>query len=491
VSRRRIGLAFVAVLVAAGCRAGPAYRRPAVPVPEAHRGDDAVSSATIADLAWWEVFGDDVLVQLLHEAVRGNPDLRVATARIAEARASVSEARSAFYPQVDAEVGAERSRPSAAGGSFTGGQTRSSLSIGLPASWEIDVWGRVARGTQAARARAAEQMDLRADVLRVLVGDVAQAYLELRDLDAELDVAQETVAAQQRTLVLFQRQFEGERGSRLEVERAAADRATAAATVPRIRLEIERKENQIALLLGRTPGSIPRGAALGAVPLPPAVPVGLPSELLERRPDVRAAEMALVAANADVGVAIADLFPRFSLTSFVGLASSELASLVSTDATGGSIGGSLLAPLVDGGARRSRVAGARARFEQARVGYVHSALRAFRDVADALAAIRHLEAVHREEGERVTALEEAVRIAWARYEEGLSAYFEVLEAQRALFPARIVHVRALRDRWIAVVQLYRALGGGWSPHGATVPAPVAWPEDASNASAVPPSPPPP
>jgi multidrug efflux system outer membrane protein len=451
---RVLHLAGAVLLALGGCRVGPTYVREPVPVPEAHRGDaQPPTPASFADRPWWEVFGDPALVRLLEIAVAENQDLRIAAARVAQARAQVAVPRSERFPRADLEAGLSRNR--------AGGETFGDHSIGTPLSWELDLWGRVASATEAAWARAESEEHLRRDVLRALVAEVAQAYVELRDLDLELAISEDTVKTRDTTLDLFTRKFEGERGNRLEVARARAERALAASAVPRVRQAIEQKENQIAVLLGRLPGPVDRGADLLAR-TPPQVPAGLPSALLERRPDVRAAEADVHAAVADIGVARADFFPRISLTGFLGLESRDLASIVSEDALTTSIGASLFGPLFDGGLRRGRLSAAHARFHEARALYVRSTQRAFQETADALAAVKHLRDTRVEDEQRVQALEEAVQLSLSRYDGGIGTYFEVLDTQRELFPARIALARTQRDQWIALVQLYRALGGGWN-----------------------------
>ncbi len=464
------GLVLVGGLAPA-CRQGPTYVREPVAVPEGHRGaEDPATAASMGDLPWWEVFHDPVLVRLVGVATTESQDLRIAAARIAAARSLVSVARSERFPQVDLEAEASRTRNSAKV-ITQGPRIRNDFSVATPISWELDVWGRVAKETEAAVARWAEQAELRRDVLRLLVADVAQAYFELRDLDLELAISRDTVGTREKTLDLFTKKFEGQQGSRLEVARAEADRAAAAAEVPRLRQAIEEKENQISLLLGRLPGPVERGAALRELTLPPAVPAGLPSSLLTRRPDVRAAEADLVARSAEIGVARADFFPRITLTGLLGLESRDLSTLVSADATKASFGASLLGPIFDAGRRRGNLAAAEARFLESRATYVRTTQIAFQETADALAAVRHLRDVRLELERRVKALEEAVAISWSRYEAGLATYFEVLDAQRELFPARLAAARTVRDQWIAIVQLYRALGGGWTEPAAPLACP--------------------
>jgi outer membrane protein, multidrug efflux system len=296
-------------------------------------------------------------------------------------------------------------------------------------------------------------------VMLSLVSDVAVAYLDLRELDQDLSIANSTTAAFQGTYDLFRRRLEGGAASALETERAAASLAHVAAEIPEIERAIVARENQINFLLGRNPQPIPREGPL--ISVPPDVPPGLPSTLLARRPDIRQAEQLLIAANAGVGVAKADFFPRLSLTGFFGLVSPELRSVFDSQSRAWSVGPTLLGPLFQGGRIKRGYEAARARWEAARVSYEATIANAFGEVSRALVDRAKLVETERQRAREVAAYQEAVRLANVRYESGLSAYFEVLEAQQQLFPAEIALAQTRRDQLVAVVDLYRALGGGW------------------------------
>jgi multidrug efflux system outer membrane protein len=463
--QRSLAAVVVALTVMTACAVGPDYRRPEVAAPATFRGDAAPSdAASLADLPWWDVFDDPVLAALIREALAGNYDLRVAVARVEQARALAGVARAEFFPWVDYQAGVQRSR-----GVFKfvpelelpAGGTDNLFLGGLAATWELDVWGRIRRSNEAARAELMATDEGRRGVLLALVSDVAQAYFELLALDLRLDIARSATDSFDRTYTLFRRRFEQGVVSRLETSRAEGARAAAAGRVPDLERQIAIKENQISLLLGRDPRGVPRGAALTAQRLPPSVPPGLPSALLERRPDVRQAEQRLVKANAQIGVAKANFFPRVGLTALVGAVSPELSAITGGTASLWALAGSLSGPIFQGGRILEGYRASMASWEQARLGYELTALRAFRDVSDALVALQKLAAFEADQGRAVTAYEEAVRVATRRYLGGLASYYEVLEAQQLLFPARDLLARVRRDRFLALVGLYKALGGGW------------------------------
>jgi multidrug efflux system outer membrane protein len=332
----------------------------------------------------------------------------------------------------------------------------------LNAAWEIDLWGRIRRSTEAARAELLATEEFRRGVVLSLVSGVAQAYFELRELDLELEIAKRSAASFGDTLDLFVRQLEGGVGTKLAVMRAEAARAQAAASVADLERLIVVKENQLSVLVGRMPTAIARGATLVNQGLPPAPPAGLPSTLLERRPDVLGAEAVLRSANARVGVAITEFFPRIGLTAAYGGRSTELDQITSGAASIWNIGASVVGPLFQGGRLIGGYEAARASWEGSQAEYEQTVLNAFREVSDALVAIDKLRVVHDELARAVTALAEAVQLARLRFVDGLANYFEVLQAQQELFPAEIELARVERDQLSAVVQLYRALGGGWT-----------------------------
>ena len=324
-----IALALAGAL-ATGCAVGPDYRRPLVTTPEQVRGHEAAAggateAASLADRAWWEIFQDDVLKSLIDEALENGYDVRLAAARVEEARANAGIARSEFYPAIQAGGGWSRSRRPV--GSTLGSAPINLYDVNLGLSWEVDLWGRIRRLNQAALAEYLASEEARRGVLLSLVSEVATSYFELRSLDLQLDIARRTTGAFQETYALFNRRLEAGAASALETSSAEASLASTSASIPDLERQIVAQENRIALLLGRPPGEIPRGAALNDQLLPPEIPAGLPSDLLERRPDLREAEQRLVAANAEVGVALADFFPTLSLTGAFGGVSRQVSDL--------------------------------------------------------------------------------------------------------------------------------------------------------------------
>jgi multidrug efflux system outer membrane protein len=445
---------LLATFMLASCTVGPNYQKPVVTVPDQFYGADATATAqSLADTKWFELFGDPVLRSLIEEALRNNYDVRFATARIEEARARYGIAGAARYPDVDYSV--------ATGYGHQEGETGGALAANVSAGWELDLWGRIRRLNEAARAQYLASEEGRRAVQLALVAEVAGAYFDLRELDEELDIARRTTSAFSDTFDLFNRRLEGGTASGLETNRAEALLANASAQIPLLEREIVATENQLNVLLGRVPGPIPRGSSLSDQPLPPSVPAGLPSALLLRRPDVRAAEQQLIAANANIGVAEAAFYPTLSLTGLVGMQSSDLSDLFSS---GGSwrIQAGLLGPIFNAGRLRNQRRVAVAQFDEARIDYEESITRALADVSTTLVSLQKLAAVEIERRRALRANEEAVRLVNLRYASGLSAYFEVLDAMQQLFAAENAVARTRRDRLIALVQFYRALGGGWS-----------------------------
>ncbi len=453
---RRVALALAGLLLGS-CAVGPNYQRPQLPVPAQFYGEQAAAEArTLADLPWWEVFDDPVLKGLIGEALKNGYDARLAAARVEEARARYGIARSDFLPQAGYTAGWTRERQDQFFNPSGATDTKWTAKLGF--SWELDLWGRIRRLNEAARARYLASEEARRGVLLSLASDVAIAYFELRELDAELEIARRTTAAFQDTYDLFSRRLEGGAASALETSRAEASLGQVAAQIPELERAIVARENQINFLLGRSPQPIPRDAPLA--PLPPAVPPGLPATLLERRPDIRQAEQELVAANANIGAAKAAFFPTLSLTGLFGNVSPELGELFSKGKTW-SIAANLLGPLFTGGSVSRNVAATKAQWEQGKVLYEASVTNALAEVSTALVSRARLVETERQRARTVAAYREAVRLANLRYLSGLSAYFEVLESQQQLFPAEITLAQTRRNQLIAVVDLYRALGGGW------------------------------
>jgi multidrug efflux system outer membrane protein len=453
---------LLTLLFAPACAVGPNYKRPAVTVPEAVRGAPAAEAgeaASLADRPWWEIFGDETLQSLIDEALRSNYDVRTAVWRVEEFRARAGIARSEFYPQIQYQGGWTRGRES----EFVQpslNPTRNLQVVNLTLSWEIDVWGRIRRLNESARAEYLATEEGRRGVLLSVVSNTAAAYFELRELDARLEIAGRTTEAFQGTYDLFDLQRAGGMASELQVSRAEAALAAAAATVPDLERQIVAQENLICFLVGRNPGPIPRGAGLTEQRLPPEVPVGLPSSLLERRPDVLQAEEQLVSANARVGVATANFFPKIALTGSYGGASPELESLFHAGRMW-SIAAGLAGPLFQGGRLRNEYDAEVALFEQARSQYESVVTQALGEVSTALVAYQNLAAAEKQQARSVGAYQESVELANIRYVAGLSSYVEVLDAEQLLFPEENTLARMQLARLDALVALYRSLGGGW------------------------------
>ncbi len=458
----KLSLGCVA-LALAGCAVGPNYKRPVVDAPAGFRGaTEDVSTNSISDLPWWGVFKDPVLQDLIHTALTNNYDLRITFTRVDQARALQAQARSQFLPQVGYGGEANRGKNEYLGlPAPNGGQTMNSFLAGFGAVWEIDLWGRVRRMNEAARANFMATQEGRRAVMISLISGVAAAYFELLELDEQRAIAERTKESYQRTLKLFSDQYAGGLASKLEVTRAELALRTVTATIPEIERQIGLKENEINTLLGRNPGPVARTATLLAQEMPVAIPAGLPSSLLERRPDVRAAEQIVRVANAEIGVAIGDFFPRIGLTTFYGGTSTDLDNILKNEANIWSAAATAAGPVFTGGRLTGRYRQTKAAWEEAKLRYQQTALAAFREVSDALISRRQFEDERVEQSQAVGAGRQSVELATTRYKEGKASYYEVLEAQQQLYPAENTLSRLEAARRLAVVQLYKALGGGW------------------------------
>jgi multidrug efflux system outer membrane protein len=466
VIRRAVLLALTLATGLAGCAIGPDYTRPALTPPEQFRGPSAAETSSLADLPWWEVFGDPALRALIEEALAGNYDLRIAAERVQQARAQSMIARAAFFPAIGYTASAQRSKGFEA---FLGisndhiDSSGSNLFVGaLQATWEIDVWGAIRRSNEAAVAELLATEEGRRAVLLSLVSAVAQAYFELIELDTRLAISRQATAAYQGIYDLFKDRLDYGVVSQLQTSRAEGSLAAAAATIPEVESQIAAKENQISTLLGRNPGPIPRGTPLFAQTVVPSVPAGLPSALLERRPDLLKAEQQLVAANAQIGVAKADFLPKLSLTGMLGKASPELSAITAGSSTIWSIAAGLTGPIFQGGRILGNYRAVVSVWKQARLQYEQAAITAFQEVATNLTALDKLAGAVTEQARSVAALEKSVQLATDRYLYGLASYYEVLEAQEHLFPAQSTQAGMRLNRLLAYVQLYKALGGGWT-----------------------------
>ncbi len=448
-----------------GCAVGPDYERPAIETPGVYHSPlappelEPAEAASLADLPWWDVYREPAIAALIALAIEQNYDLRLAAARVEAALQQQYAVRSAFFPQIDYEGAGRRARLPLT--DLVGDRNYVNRFKGMfDAAWELDVWGRIRRADEAARAQLLGTEEFRRGVLLSLVSEVASAYFNLLTVDRQLVIARETKQAFEKTLELFERKYQRGAGSKLDVERARANVADAAATIPLLESQRVAVENQLSILIGQNPEAIPRGAGLEAQRLPVAPP-GLPSELLERRPDVLQAEQAVVAANAAVGVATANFFPRIGLTAFWGGSSDELRDIVDQGARAWSFGAGLTGPIFQGGLLLAQYREQQAIWEEATARYEKTVIEAFADVSNALTAQKSLAEQRVQRALQVEALEASVRLSLSRYEQGLASYFEVVDSQQRLFPAQLNLAETRRDELDASVQLYRALGGGW------------------------------
>jgi multidrug efflux system outer membrane protein len=457
---RTAALLVLAGGVLAGCAVGPTYQRPQLAVPDRVRGGVTGSeAASLADQAWWGIFRDDALQSLIAEALADGFDVRLAAWRVQEAQALAGISRSQLYPELQASAGWTRSRASTFN-SVNPPKPVDLADVNLGLSWELDLWGRIRRLDQAALAQYLASEEARRGVALSLVAEVATSYFELRELDLRLEIATRTAAAFRETRDLFNRRLAGGTASALETASAEASLAATAANIPNLERQIAAKENELSLLLGRLPGEIKRGAALDAQFLPPEIPPGLPADLLERRPDLREAEQLLIGANAEVGVATADMFPTITLTGALGGVAPKVTELLQPGRTW-SVGGGLLTPVVQAGRLKHLRRAAVAQWEQARAGYEESVTSAFAEVSTALVAYSKLAEAEEQQARAVEAYREAVRLANLRYVAGLSDYLEVLQAQQQLYPAENILAETRFERLATLVELYKALGGGW------------------------------
>jgi multidrug efflux system outer membrane protein len=460
----RYPAALLGALLLAGCAIGPDYRRPAVEAPAAFRDQQARGERSFADLAWWDVTPDPQLRSLVRAALADGFDARIAAARVAEARAVAAQVHGQRFPGIGYSATADRGRNALLGNPYTqgNGATADGFDGYLGAAWELDLWGRVRRLDEEARSAYLASEEGRRGVMLSLVADVTTAYYELLELDEELAISRRATDSFGESLRLFNRQLEGGTVSGLDTASAEAQRATSAARIPELEREISIKENQINLLVGKPPGPVLRGAPLSLAVLPADVPTGLPSALLERRPDIRAAEFNAKAANAGIGVTVGGFLPRIGLSALLGAVSPKLDSITSGKAGLWSIGAGATGPLFQGGGLHGQYQQAEAAWEIAKLQYQQAALDAFGDVANALATRQRLGEVREDQARAVSAYAEAVKLSTERYKAGRASYYEVLQAQEQLFPAEAALARTMRDQFTANVQLYKALGGGWN-----------------------------
>ena len=456
--------AAVALLVTlASCAVGPEYHRPKLPAPEAIRGaEPSGGEMSVADSSWWDLYDDPKLRELLNAATRNSPDVNAAIARIDEARAALGQTRLGLLPTVDGQANVRRTKGSL--DALLPGAPRFSNSedAALTVSYELDFWGRLRRVHEAARANLLSSEYAKRAVAVSLVANVADSYFSLLALDSQLEITRRTVDARAKFVELTRAQHDRGYATGLDVATAEAQAAAARANIPELERRIGKTEDQICVMLGDSPHTVDRQRRGEEMPLaPPLPPVGLPSQLLERRPDVRAAEESLHAANANIGVAKAALFPQISLTGLFGSLSAPLGDLFKGRTAEWSAAAGVVQPLLDSQRSVYQVELAHARTREALFQYKKVVATAFQEAADALLAYRKYGEFEREQATQVAALRRAEAIALARYRVGYASYFDVINADRDLFTAELSLSQAYANSLTALVRLYQVLGGGW------------------------------
>lgn len=449
------------VLLLNSCVLGPEPGTPEIGVPAAIRGDAAPHGASFGDKAWRAVFTDSTLRTLISRALRNNPDLVAATYHIEAARAQAGIARAAWFPMLDGGAGAAANYASKNAGQTAGSRHSEAYDLSAYLSWELDLWGGIRRNDQAARAKLLEAQFQRDAVQTSLVAAVAGAYIDLQNLDERLAISQRTAESRRDSLKLVTARRDGGVGSDLELGQSEALLSQALVSIPVTERAIAAKENELRALLGEYPGGIARGGSLERLGSSLWIAAGLPSSLLERRPDLAAANQNYQAATAKIGVAEALRLPNLALSGNGGMVSTELNNLLEGKSAAYSIGPRLAGPIFDAGRGKARVQAAEASANIALAAYRKAVQQAFREAADALNSYQKSAAIIAEETKLVDSQKRVAAIALERFQGGASGYLEVLDAERELFFAELGLADARSDRLRAVVQAYRALGGGW------------------------------
>jgi multidrug efflux system outer membrane protein len=463
---RKLFLLSLFPVILCGCMMGPNYKRPAIDTPQTWRFEDR-EAKDVANTAWWEQFGDPVLNELIQSALGENKDIKIAAARVEQFAGLYGTTRAALFPQIGAGATAGRQRASERTGPnpTLGSVPNSNPNFGnyevfLSGSWEIDFWGKLRRATEAARANLLSTEEARRSVILTLVSSVANSYINLRDLDKQLELTRQTAENYKASYDLFTLRFQHGIVSEIEVSQAKSQYEQALSNVPFFEKLIAQQEDALCVLLGRNPGPIPRGKTIDQL-LPPAVPAGLPSDILTNRPDIRQAEQDLIAANANIGVAKALYFPTISLTGLFGWASNDLSHLFNGAAKTWSWAVPVSAPIFTGGAISGQVKSAEAVQQQALIFYEQSIQNAFREVDDALVDQKRTKEQIASQGEEVKALRDYVRLARLRYDSGYTSYLEVLYSESRLYNSELLQTQTQGALLQALVNLYKAMGGGW------------------------------
>jgi outer membrane protein, multidrug efflux system len=459
---RSLILAVFSMLLLA-CAMGPDYSRPDIPTSDSFRMAEAQKDLpSLANTPWWELYRDEELQRLIRVALEENKDLKRAVATVDEFAARLLVAKTDFAPQMNATLYAPilgNSKNVA----FPGFPNPFNYYVQGNLAWEIDIWGRIRRSNEAALGDLLAREENRRAITLQIVGGVAQAYFDLRQFDMQLEIAKRTLLAWEESVRIGQARLRQGMINRLDVDQFEAERENAAARIAELKRQIVQKENELSVLLGRNPSQIARGRSLTEQMMPPVVPAGLPSELLQRRPDVVQAEQQLVATTARIGVAKADRFPKLSITGILGIASPQLSRLVAHETFFGAAGPSLAGPLLNAQVLGFQQEAAEAQTRQAVAQYEQAILVAFREVEDALVGVSTAREQAAAQERQVNALRSALHLANLRYKGGLANYLDVLIAQRNLFEAELSLAATRRLHLVSVVQLYKALGGGWSP----------------------------
>lgn len=450
--RKLLILCITAALT--GCAVGPNYKRAAVAAPPQFRaGESQPSQTSLGDTKWFDLFQDEILRGLIKDALQANYDVRIAAQRVLQSEGQLAATRSALFPQLNAQATASRYGTKSPIQSSAGG-------FGV-ASWEVDLFGKLRRATEAARADLLNVQENQKAVMQALIADVATAYFDLVEYDAELVFVRESITTRQDSLKLVIAREEGGVASMLDVDQAKTLVQSAQANAALLERSQEQTENFINFLLGKQPGPVARGKSLVDQPQPPQVPAGLPSALLERRPDLRAAEQQLIAANARVGVAKAAFYPSINLTAAGGYQSTDLLGIVSRGGAAFTMGGLVDLPIFDAGRRTGNYKTAKAQREELLISYQKAIDGAFRDVSDTLIGYRKTKEYRGSQAELTATLRDQSQLANQRYLGGVSSYLEVLDTERQRLTAEQQLAQAQRDELTVLVQLYKALGGGW------------------------------
>jgi multidrug efflux system outer membrane protein len=490
-------LALTLLLILTGCMVGPNYQRPAIDTPQSWRVEDK-EAKDVVNTAWWEQFNDPVLNDLIKTAIQENKDLKIAAARVEQFAGIYDTTRASLFPQVNASASASRQRTSEVTGpkiSISRNESSqgtnddkypetgpkplriavnpnfSNFEVFLNASWEIDLWGKLRRATEAARAELLSTEESRKAVILTLVSSVANSYINLRSLDRQLELTKQTAERYKESYDIFKLRFEYGIVSEIEVSQAKSQYEEALANIPFYQKTIAQQENALSVLLGRNPGPIPRGKTIDQLILP-AVPAGLPSDILINRPDILQAEQILIAANANIGVAKAQYFPTISLTGLFGWASRDLSDLFEGAARTWSYAVPVTAPIFTGGAITGQVKSAEAVQQEALFTYQQAIQTAFREVDDSLEDQKRTREQLGALVEQVGALSDYAGLAWLRYENGYTSYLEVIDADSRLYSAELTHTQAQGTLFQALVNLYKAMGGGWVTEAARLTVPT-------------------